>query len=71
MVGNWRDDPAVVTHVSLAGRIESRHSIPAVLDGEIERLPAHVTFEFLPKAFRALAPPTVEESTPLVEEAAA
>lgn len=55
--GDWRDDPAVTTELTLRGWARMRGSLPAMLDGERERLPRSVTFEFVPRAFRALAPP--------------
>jgi len=68
LISNWRDDPGVIAEVCRRGRIESRHSIPALLDGEIQRLPKSVSFGFTPKAFRALAPPVV--ATPAASAAA-
>ena len=55
--GDWRDDRAVTTELALRGWARMRGSLPAMLDGERERLPRSVTFEFVPRAFRALAPP--------------
>jgi diacylglycerol kinase family enzyme len=34
-----------------------RGSIPAILDGETHKLPRRAEFEFVPRAFRALAAP--------------
>jgi diacylglycerol kinase family enzyme len=55
--GEWRDDPAVTTELAQRGWARMRGSLPAMLDGERERLGRFVTFEFVPRAFRALAPP--------------
>jgi diacylglycerol kinase family enzyme len=55
--GDWRDDPAVSTQLVQRGWARMRGSLPAMLDGERIRLPRLVEFEFVPHAFRALAPP--------------
>jgi diacylglycerol kinase family enzyme len=60
LVGDWRDDPSVTVELCQRGKAMARRSIPSILDGEIQRLPRTVEFEFLPKAFRALAPPAME-----------
>jgi diacylglycerol kinase family enzyme len=56
--GDWRDDPAVTTLLARGGWARMRSSVPAMLDGESLRLPRLVSFDFVPRAFRALAPPT-------------
>ena len=58
LTGDWRRDPGVTTELCQAGRAKARHSIPAILDGEVLRLSRQVDFAFVPKAFRALAPET-------------
>lgn len=57
LTSDWRNDPAVVTHESRRVRASARGSIPAILDGESIRLPHHTSVEFVPEAFRTLAPP--------------
>lgn len=58
--GDWRDDPAVTARRCKAGRVSASGHIPALLDGEPVRLPRSVTFQFVPGAFRALAPRPAE-----------
>jgi diacylglycerol kinase family enzyme len=62
LISDWRQDPSVTAQICQRGRIEAHHAIPCVLDGEIQHLPHKIDFEFLPKAFRALAPPIAPES---------
>jgi diacylglycerol kinase family enzyme len=57
LVGDWRHDPAVAVAPCMRGQAEARRSIPCILDGEMQRLPHRVAFEFLPRAFRALVAP--------------
>jgi diacylglycerol kinase family enzyme len=57
LMGDWRDDPGVVTEPCVAGRAWTRRRIPCVIDGEMRWLPRSVNIRFVPKAFRALAPP--------------
>jgi diacylglycerol kinase family enzyme len=57
LVSDWRRDPGVTVETCLKGWAAARRSIPAILDGEVQRLPRRVEFEFMPRAFRALAPP--------------
>ncbi|RYG17588.1 MAG: hypothetical protein EON96_06500 [Caulobacteraceae bacterium] len=57
LVGDWRDDPAVNLGLARTGRIWSKRSIPALLDGEPVNLGRTAEFSFRPDAFRALAPP--------------
>jgi diacylglycerol kinase family enzyme len=57
LVSDWRVDPSVTVEACGRGWIQARHAIPCILDGETHRMPGKVDFEFLPHAFRALAPP--------------
>jgi diacylglycerol kinase family enzyme len=57
VLGDWRDDPAVTVDLCHAGRAWARGRIPAILDGEPQRLLTIANFRFKPRAFRALAPP--------------
>ncbi len=54
---DWRNDPGVslakVTHVEVKGH----GRVPVILDGESVRMGRTVHVEFVPLAFRALAPP--------------
>lgn len=61
--GAWRDDPSVSIDRIERGWARMRGSIPAILDGEPHRLPRRAEFEFVPRAFRALAPPNASVST--------
>jgi diacylglycerol kinase family enzyme len=56
VAGDWRRDPGVTVEVARRGRIDASRAIPCILDGETQRLPKRVEFEFTPRAFRALAP---------------
>ena len=56
--GDWRADPSVETTRVRRGRAWARRPIPAILDGESFRLERSVPIEFIPKAFRALVPPS-------------
>jgi diacylglycerol kinase family enzyme len=56
LVGGWRRDPAVSIEFVERGWATMRGSIPAVLDGETQKLSRRADFEFVPRAFRALAP---------------
>ena len=58
VAGDWRAAPAVSTRLAQHGWARTRGSLPAMLDGERERLPRLVSFEFVPRAFRALAAST-------------
>lgn len=55
LVRDWRDDPGVTVGESLRGRVWAQRAIPCILDGETQRLARQVEFEFIPRAFRALA----------------
>lgn len=57
LISDWRNDPAVEVAISREVRAWARTSIPALLDGESIRLPRRLTVEFVPEAFRTLAPP--------------
>jgi len=57
LVSDWRRDPGVKVGACTRGSVWARRSIPAILDGEIQRLPRGVEFAFEPCAFRALVPP--------------
>lgn len=57
LISDWRKDPAVEVAISRKVKAWARSSIPALLDGEHIRLPHRVTVEFVPEAFRTLAPP--------------
>ena len=59
IMSDWRRDPGVVDQFARHGHIWARRSIPAILDGEIQRLPRGARFAFIPAAFRVLAPPVV------------
>jgi diacylglycerol kinase family enzyme len=57
-VGDWRAAPAVSTRLAQRGWARTRGSLPAMLDGERETLPRLVSYEFVPRAFRALTAST-------------
>ena len=57
VAGDWRNDPAVNVGRLLDGEAWARAHIPAIIDGEPVRLAKHVEINFVPLAFRALAPP--------------
>ena len=57
LVSDWRRDPSVTVEPCVKGVARARRAIPCILDGETHRLPRRADFEFLPRAFRALAPP--------------
>jgi diacylglycerol kinase family enzyme len=57
VMGAWREDPAVIRDTARRGWARMRGAIPAILDGESFTLPSRAQFEFVPRAFRALAPP--------------
>ena len=63
LVSDWRRDPGVTVEACAHGRAWARRSIPAILDGEIQRLPRGVEFSFVPCAFRALVPAAVTEAS--------
>jgi diacylglycerol kinase family enzyme len=57
VVSDWRHDPSVTVEPCVRGVARARRAIPCILDGETHRLPRGVEFEFVPRAFRTLAPP--------------
>ena len=57
LVSDWRHDPGVVDQFARYGHVWARRSIPAILDGEVQRLEHGAKFEFTRAAFRVLAPP--------------
>jgi diacylglycerol kinase family enzyme len=57
LVGAWRQDPGITVYTSRHGRAGALRPIPCILDGEVHRLTNRVEFEFVPRAFRALALP--------------
>jgi diacylglycerol kinase family enzyme len=62
LTSDWRRDPGVIDETSLRGRVWARRSIPAILDGEIQRLPRGAEFVFDSCAFRALVQPRESDS---------
>ena len=62
LVSDWRRDPGVTVAQCVEGRVWARRTIPAILDGEVQRLPRMAEIEFVPNAFRALAPAAGEGS---------
>lgn len=62
--GGWRADPAVSVEPCREGRIWAHGRIAAVLDGEPHRFDPDVPVRFVPRAFRALAPPAGEGADP-------
>ncbi|HEX4180883.1 MAG TPA: diacylglycerol kinase family protein [Caulobacteraceae bacterium] len=56
LLGDWRADPKVATLQCVHGEVWARRPIPAILDGESFRLERLVSIEFVPRAYRALAP---------------
>jgi diacylglycerol kinase family enzyme len=69
LIGDWREDPAVDTERCRFGEAWTSGSrLPAILDGEPERLHKHVRIGFVPQAFRAL---TLESRAPTVPDASA
>jgi diacylglycerol kinase family enzyme len=62
IMGDWRNDPGVVTEPCVSGRAWGSRPIPCLIDGEMHWLPRLVDLRFVPHAFRALAPH--QEPTP-------
>jgi diacylglycerol kinase family enzyme len=56
VLSDWRDDPDVTVRPCVGGRVWSRESIHAMLDGELFRLGRETRIGFTSQAFRALAP---------------
>jgi diacylglycerol kinase family enzyme len=61
LVRDWRADPAVDDRFCRVVRVWSARGIPALLDGEITRLPSLVEARYEPKICRVLAPPTEDQ----------
>lgn len=59
-LGDWREDPAVQAGAARTIRLISRHRAPALLDGEVHRVPAGSTIRYRPAAFRAVFLPEVD-----------
>ena len=57
LFNGWRQDPSVRTTATLSADVRARSRIPAVIDGEPTLLRHEATIRFVPRAFRALAPP--------------
>jgi diacylglycerol kinase family enzyme len=64
LAGDWRRDPGVTVELCAKGVAAVHHGIPAILDGEVQRLPHRAEFEFVRRAFRALTPPLVPAARP-------
>jgi diacylglycerol kinase family enzyme len=54
--GDWRDDPSVTARRCRSARAWASSHIPCLVDGESVRLSKAVDIQFIPGAFRALAP---------------
>ncbi len=64
LAGDWRDDPSVEVARCRSGMAWSGgRYLRAVLDGEPTRLHKQAEIRFLPRAFRALAPPAGRRET--------
>lgn len=64
LFSDWRSDASVTTRPARKIEVRARSKVPAVIDGEPMQLPPETRIQFVPKAFRALAPlpPTAEDS---------
>ena len=60
LVRDWRVDPSVENQFCKRAHIWSAQGIPALLDGEIVRLPSVVDVRYDPKICRVLTPPKDE-----------
>jgi diacylglycerol kinase family enzyme len=60
LIRDWRVDPAVETHPCRRARVWSAQGIPALLDGEIVRLPSVTDVRYDPRICRVLTPPKDE-----------
>lgn len=60
LVRDWRVDPAVEDQFCKRAQVWSAQGIPALLDGEIVRLPSVIDVRFDPKVCRVLTPPKEE-----------
>jgi diacylglycerol kinase family enzyme len=54
--GDWRRDPAVAVQPCTHGQVWAGRPIPALFDGEMQRLGRTADIKFIRRAFRALAP---------------
>lgn len=57
LIGDWRQDPAVVTRACTTAQIFSPQMIPAILDGEVVSLSRITEVRYDPRVVRVLAPP--------------
>lgn len=57
LIGDWRQDPAVVTRACTTARVFSPQMIPAILDGEVVSLSRIAEVRYEPRVVRVLAPP--------------
>ncbi|HEY3694499.1 diacylglycerol/lipid kinase family protein [Phenylobacterium sp.] len=62
VLGDWRNDPAVVVEHCRLARIWSSGRIPGILDGEPVRLDLSAEVRFRPSVVRLLAPPKGERT---------
>ena len=60
LVRDWRIDPSVEDQFCRRAKVWSAQGIPALLDGEIVRLPSVIDVRYDPKVCRVLAPPQDE-----------
>jgi diacylglycerol kinase family enzyme len=60
LVRDWRVDPSVENQFCKRAQIWAAQGIPALLDGEIVRLPSVIDVRFDPKICRVLTPPKDE-----------
>lgn len=60
LIRDWRKDPAVETRACRRARVWSAQGIPALLDGEIVRLPSVTEVRYDRRVCRVLAPPKDE-----------
>lgn len=60
LVRDWRVDPSVENQFCRRARVWSAQGIPALLDGEIVRLPSVVDVRYDPNVCRVLTPPKDE-----------
>lgn len=60
LVRDWRVDPAVEDQFCRRAQVWSAQHIPALLDGEIVRLPSVIDVRYDPKVCRVLTPPKDE-----------
>lgn len=60
LVRDWRADPSVEDQFCKRAQVWSAQGIPALLDGEIVRLPSIIDVRYDPKICRVLTPPKDE-----------